>query len=488
VERRRHDAAREAVGRLLRERPQASAKVALERGGRLAAAATVLLFVLALLAGHVLFAALGALAGAGFLALIAFRVAAVLTPPRAIARPGPSRLEPPVYSVLVPLHREADVVGDLAAALMALDYPRDRLDIKLICEADDLGTVAAAERLRLPSCFEILLVPPGSPRTKPRALNFALAFARGDFVVIYDAEDRPASGQLCAALDAFDAGDARLACVQAPLSWYNARETWLTRQFALEYAALFYVVLPALARWGWPFPLGGTSNHFRRAALDHAAGWDPYNVTEDADLGLRLAELGYRSTVIGMGTEEEAVTRLAPWTRQRSRWIKGFFQTLLVRMANLGALAAHAGPGGVASLLLTIALPLASSAVHGPAAVLTLVALLTGRLPPAAAAALLAGYAAAAASAWVGLMRSGQLRLAPAILLMPFYWPLHSIAACRAVWDLARPLGEDATRRDPARLRPRRRAAWERGGSDAASGPAARAPAALSRATAAHRR
>jgi cellulose synthase/poly-beta-1,6-N-acetylglucosamine synthase-like glycosyltransferase len=449
----RHAAAREAVDRLLRERPSASAKVALRGWSRRALVATAGLTAATLLAGQAVLVALAALASAGFLALIIFRVAAALTPPPPRAAPGPSRARPPVYTVLVPLHREADVVADLAEALMGLDYPRDRLDIKLILEADDFATNAAAEALVLPPCFEILRVPRGEPRTKPRALNFALAFARGDYVVIYDAEDRPAPDQLLAALDAFDAGDARLACVQAPLTWYNARETWLTRQFALEYAALFHVVLPALARWGWPFPLGGTSNHFRRDALEHAGGWDPYNVTEDADLGFRLAELGYTSTVISTGTSEESVTTLAPWTRQRSRWIKGFLQTLLVRLANLPALTRHAGLRGLASLALTIALPLASSVVHGPIAALTAAAILTGRLPAGAAACLLAGYAAAAASAWVGLVRSGQSGLAPAIALMPLYWPLHFFAAARAAVEMVRrPFHWEKTRHGVTRI------------------------------------
>jgi hypothetical protein len=307
-----------------------------------------------------------------------------------------------------------------------------------VLEADDGATIAAVEALGLGPPFDILLAPPGSPRTKPRALNFALAFARGDFVVIYDAEDRPSADQLWAALDAFDAGDDRLACVQAPLTWYNARETWLTRQFALEYAALFHVLLPALARWGWPFPLGGTSNHFRRAALEDSGGWDPYNVTEDADLGFRLAELGYRTTVIEPATREEAVTTLAPWTRQRARWTKGFLQTLLVRFANLPALVRRAGARGAAALAVTIGLPLASSFLHAPIAAGTLAALALGKLPLAAGCLLAAGYTVAAATAYVGLARSGQRGLAPAIALMPLYWPLLTWAALCAVLDLAR--------------------------------------------------
>lgn len=397
--------------------------------------------------------ALSALVVSGFLALIVFRLSAALTPAPPAPPPGPSRNAPPIYTVIAPMHREPEVAADLVAALGALDYPSDRLDIKLVLEADDLDTLAALSVLRLGPSFEVLIAPPGVPRTKPRALNFALAYARGDYVVIYDAEDRPSKDQIRTALDAFDAGDDRLACVQAPLSWYNAGETWLTRQFALEYAALFHVVLPALARWGWPLPLGGTSNHFRRAALEAAGGWDPYNVTEDADLGFRLAELGWRSTVIAPGTAEEAVTTLAPWTRQRSRWIKGFLQTLLVRLSNLPALARNAGWKGLAALLLTIALPVASSMLHGPLALWALWELGAGAMSPADVALLVAGYGVAAATAWLGLRRSGQCGLAASIALMPLYWPLQTLAAARAARDLAlRPFHWEKTRHGVTRL------------------------------------
>jgi len=395
-------------------------------------------------------------AAVGFAALMTFRLAAILTPP---PRPPPRRQPcdtPPIYTILAPLYHEAAVLPDLVAAIRALDYPADRLDVKLILEADDTETIAAAHALtagELGAQFDVLHVPRGTPRTKPRALNYALAFARGDFVVIYDAEDRPHPDQLNAALDAFDSGGDDLACVQAPLHWYNAAETWLTRQFALEYAALFHVILPALARWGWPLPLGGTSNHFRRSALDAAGGWDPHNVTEDADLGFRLSELGFRAGVIAPSTGEEAVTTLAPWRRQRSRWIKGFLQTFFVRLRNLTPLTRTCGLGGLASLALNLGLPIASSFLHGPIAILALIGLALGRLDPIAIAFLVAGYAIAAATALIGLKRSGQLNLAPALAMMPLYWPLQSIAAVTAAADLIRrPFHWEKTRHGVTRL------------------------------------
>ena len=195
----------------------------------------------------------------------------------------------PVYTVLVPLYREPGSVPQLVAALTRLDYPADRLDIKLVLEADDEDTFAAIQNLDLPVQFEVLRVPALAPRTKPKACNYALASARGAHVVIYDAEDIPDTDQLRKAAAAFRLAGPQLACLQARLNYYNPRENWLTRQFTLEYSMWFDWLLPGLQALGLPIPLGGTSNHFRTCILRQLGGWDAYNVTEDADLGLRLA-------------------------------------------------------------------------------------------------------------------------------------------------------------------------------------------------------
>ncbi len=151
----------------------------------------------------------------------------------------------------------------------------------------------------LPPHFEVIVVPQGSPQTKPRALNYALQFCRGSLLTIYDAEDIPEPNQLREVARKFSGAGEKLACLQAQLSFYNPNENWLTRQFTAEYATLFGLILPALAAHNLPLPLGGTSNHFRTRNLRQIGGWDPYNVTEDADLGLRLARLGYRTGVRG---------------------------------------------------------------------------------------------------------------------------------------------------------------------------------------------
>ena len=204
----------------------------------------------------------------------------------------------PVYTLLVPLFHEHRVMGQLVQNLLALDYPRERLDIKLIFERGDEQTLSAAKTALLtqgsPPCFELLVVPPGGPQTKPKALNYALATARGDFVVVYDAEDQPDPDQLRKAVHRFGQAEFDLACLQAGLNHYNIDENWLARQFTIEYTALFDGLLPALQHLELPILLGGTSNHFRTDILRKIGAWDAYNVTEDADLGIRLMRFGYR--------------------------------------------------------------------------------------------------------------------------------------------------------------------------------------------------
>ena len=238
----------------------------------------------------------------------------------------------PVYTILVPLYREAGVVHQLVGALSELNWPAAKLDIKLICEADDSETIEALQRQKLPPQFEILKVPAIGPRTKPKALNYALQFARGEYLVVYDAEDRPHHDQLLEAWQAFTKKGGRLACVQAPLVIGNFGTNFLTRYFSFEYAGLFRGLLPWLSRQGAVMPLGGTSNHLRRKVLQEVGGWDSYNVTEDADLGMRLARFGYSVDVINRPTVEDAPENYKDWKTQRTRWFKGWMQTWLVHM------------------------------------------------------------------------------------------------------------------------------------------------------------
>jgi glycosyltransferase XagB len=238
----------------------------------------------------------------------------------------------PCYTVMVPLYREVSVLGQLIGALLDLDYPRAKLDIKLILEESDTAMQRAVAELKLGSMFDIIVVPSGNPQTKPRALNYALHFARGELLTIYDAEDIPEPQQLRIAALAFATSPPEVACLQAELTFFNSSENWMSRQFTAEYASLFNVMLPSLAQERLPLPLGGTSNHFRRHILEKVGAWDPYNVTEDADLGVRLVRFGYRSGVIDSTTFEEANIHLGSWIKQRSRWLKGFLLTWLVHL------------------------------------------------------------------------------------------------------------------------------------------------------------
>lgn len=289
------------------------------------------------LAGWVTVAVLDILAALLFLAIIMIRMQAItlVTHNARQRRPDLPEADParlPVYTILLPLHDEAHMIGDLLAAMERLVWPREKLDIKLIVEADDARTIAAIAALRLGPPYELIRVPAARPRTKPKALAFALPLARGEFVTVYDAEDRPDPMQLLEAYTAFAAANADLACLQAPLLIDNADTNGLTALFALEYSVQFDGILPWLATLDMPLPLGGTSNHFRRAALERVGGWDPYNVTEDADLGIRLARFGYRSATIQCPTYEEAPATVKSWLAQRTRWLKGWMLTLsLVR-------------------------------------------------------------------------------------------------------------------------------------------------------------
>lgn len=239
----------------------------------------------------------------------------------------------PSYTILVPAYGEPEVLSNLVANLRALDYPRDRLEILLLLEDDDTPTIQAAhEVLAETTDITTVRVPAGEPRTKPKALNYGLATSTGQVITIYDAEDRPEPLQLRKAALALAAAPADIACVQARLDFFNPTQNLLTRWFTLDYRMWFTQLLPGLSQLGAPIPLGGTSNHFRRETLLEVGAWDALNVTEDADLGIRLHRRGYRTGVVESTTYEEANSDLVNWIKQRSRWYKGYAQTALVHL------------------------------------------------------------------------------------------------------------------------------------------------------------
>lgn len=254
---------------------------------------------------------------------------------------GAARL--PVISIMVPLHREEDVIPRLLARLSKLSYPVELLDVLLVVEERDTTTHRALAGQTLPRWARVITVPHAPLKTKPRALNFALTFAKGKIIGVYDAEDAPEADQLYRVARRFAEADPSLACLQGVLDFYNPTTNWLSRCFTIEYAAWFRVILPGLERLGLVLPLGGTTLFFRRDILEELGGWDAHNVTEDADLGIRLARHGYRTELLPSTTFEEANCHVIPWIKQRSRWLKGYAITYVVHMREPGRLLAQLG-------------------------------------------------------------------------------------------------------------------------------------------------
>lgn len=353
----------------------------------------------------------------------------------------------PVYSVLVPAYREPEVISKIISAITRLNYPADKLDVRLLLEADDEATIAAARASIVDTPITIVLVPPAEPRTKPKACNFGLQSATGDLVTIFDAEDRPEPLQLRRAVVALARLGEDFACVQARLGHFNARQNLVTRWFTIEYGTWFRFLLPGLVSVGAPIPLGGTSNHFRAPLLRALQAWDPYNVTEDADLGIRLARLGYSVGVLDSITEEEANSDFVNWVKQRSRWYKGYLQTWLVHMRRPVAVHRELGVRGALGLhLFVLGTPL--TALINPLfwilAVLWFAQKPNGvaeLFPPQVYYVALACFILGnAAVVYVNLLTTrviNQPGLLGAALLVPAYWVMMSVAAAKAAYQLA---------------------------------------------------
>lgn len=352
----------------------------------------------------------------------------------------------PMYTILVPMYKEAKTLPVIAAALRRLDYPKAKLDVKLVLEEDDAETIQAAKDLGLESFFEVIRVPHSLPKTKPKACNYALNFVRGKYLTIYDAEDKPEPLQLKKALITFKNSPEDVICVQARLNYFNANENWMTRMFALEYSIWFDYFLPALDILRIPIPLGGTSNHFKMDKLREVGLWDPYNVTEDADLGLRITQLGYRVSVVNSTTLEEATSGFGNWIRQRSRWIKGYMQTYLVfmrhpietyrRLGHKGFWGFQMFIGG--TILMNLMLPL----MYGMYVfwLITQTMALDPYFPPIVLYMslfnLLVGNGFFIYVYMLGAFKRHQYSLIPFALTSPIYWMIMSISGYKALWQL----------------------------------------------------
>ncbi len=333
----------ESISKLLNEQPENSAVQTFTKAQKLSA-----LILLLVTAGLIAVGPMKSLTVLNiimqfvYFALAVFKISILLmgTGDGAQIRPSEEEIgeiderDLPVYTILVPMYREKEVVPRLIESIENLDYPKHKLDVRLLLEEDDVETQEAINSGKLPAYYSVIIVPHSLPKTKPKACNYGIIRAKGEYVVIFDAEDRPDRDQLKKVYLAFKRLPGEYACIQSKLNYFNSRQNILTKWFTQEYSMWFEILLPGLMKLDIPLPLGGTSNHFKTRVLKEVDAWDPYNVTEDADLGVRLYKKGYKTAVIDSRTWEEANSHLGNWIRQRSRWVKGYMQTWLVHMRN----------------------------------------------------------------------------------------------------------------------------------------------------------
>ncbi|QIS09523.1 glycosyltransferase [Nocardia arthritidis] len=359
--------------------------------------------------------------------------------------------ELPPYTILVPAYGEPEVVGDLIGALSGLDYPRDRMQVLLLLEEDDAPTIDAARKAGIGGEIDyvtMVLVPEAQPRTKPKACNYGMHLATGDIVTIYDAEDIPDPLQLRRVVAAFRELPDTVACIQAKLSFHNARQNLLTAWFTMDYGLWFGYLLPGLMRSAAPIPLGGTSNHFQRRILEDIGAWDPYNVTEDADLGVRLAAVGYSTAVLDSTTLEEANPDPINWVRQRSRWYKGYLQSWLVHTRRPVRLWRQIGPVSFIRFTLFLA---GTPVIACLNLVFWFISLswflgqpsLIGHLFPSAVyfpalVALIIGNSATVYMNLLACRENNRPDLIWACLTVPLYWIMMSVASTKGCYQLIR--------------------------------------------------
>jgi len=355
--------------------------------------------------------------------------------------------ELPVYTVLLPVYQEPEIVLNLLEGVGRIDYPQDKLEILVLVEEDDLDTQFALRGMPI-SGVRVVIVPDSLPKTKPKACNYGMSLPglRGEMITIYDAEDIPDPLQLRRAVVAFRRAPNDIGCMQARLGYFNESQNLLTRWFSMEYDQWFGAVLPAVEQACCVVPLGGTSNHMPRQVWQHIGGWDEHNVTEDADLGVRLARHGYRTLILDSLTLEEANSDLINWIRQRSRWYKGYLQTMLVHLRRPGLLRKEIGLKATLRLVnMTGAIPLvnASNLILWSTMLLWIIArpqAVTLMFPPVTYYLCLVLFLLAAPlSLFAGLITVialGKPQLWWAALLTPGYWILQSIAAFKALYQL----------------------------------------------------
>ncbi len=249
---------------------------------------------------------------------------------RATAGPAVFRRAKLSFTVLLPAREEQAVIGETIARLAEADYPSSLLEIVVICQEDDLETIAAARsqidalgnaRIRL----EIYSEPPFN---KPHALMVGLAASSNDVVAVFDAEDDVDSEIFRVINTLMLEREAKV--VQGGVQLMNISDHWFSGLNCLEYFFYFGSRMHFNARVGM-VPLGGNTVFIRRELVERVGGWDITCLTEDADIGLRISALGEPISVVydsNRVTREETPHSIAAFVRQRTRWHQGFLQIL----------------------------------------------------------------------------------------------------------------------------------------------------------------
>lgn len=356
----------------------------------------------------------------------------------------------PIYTIFCPLYKEWRVIPQFTQAISKIDWPEDKLDVQLLLEEDDPETIKEATKMDLPKHFRIIVVPKGNPQTKPKACNYGLGHAKGEYAVIFDAEDIPDPDQLKKAYLTFQKlKNDKIICAQAKLNFYNTRQNILTRLFSAEYALWFNLVLTGLQSIKSPIPLGGTSNHFRTKDLKMLNGWDPFNVTEDCDLGIRIAKLGYHTAIFNSNTMEEATSQIGNWMRQRSRWIKGYMQTYLVHMRRPSEFITDLKNPDILTFQLVVGGKILSIFINPLMWIITILyfsfrsffgpivePLFPGPILYLAVFSLVFGNFLYVYYYMIGCAKRKQWDLIYYVFLVPFYWLMMSVASWKALYQL----------------------------------------------------
>ncbi len=242
-----------------------------------------------------------------------------------------NRKEFPLVTILVPLKQENEVIHQTFSAISNLNYPSSSIQGIIIVESTDTLTKKSIETSIIPDGFEVMEIPTLPPFTKGRAIQRALLVAKGKYITIYDAESRPEPNQVIKAVEILEKEKGKT-CLQSIIRIENAKENEITSFFASEFWDWYDKRMVNLHKRGIPFGLGGNSFFLATETLKEVGGWDPFNVTEDAELTVRLIKNNVDIKLMNSITHEACPSTMKNWIKQRTRWSKGLLTTSIIHL------------------------------------------------------------------------------------------------------------------------------------------------------------